>query len=103
MSDVNVIASASSSPSPWIESANQIGLLKRVDILEHFVVDGHMMVLQLCTACPRTRGLCAGTAGAGFFSTKKDARSIGEEKKEGNNNNNNNKKKLTGKTNMKKK
>ena len=56
--------------------------------------------LQLCTVRPRTRRVCAGTAGAGgdrvraggFVSRKKDARSIGEEKKEGENNNNNNNK-----------
>ena len=37
--------------------------------------------LQLDTARPRTRGLCAGTSG--FVSRKKGARSKGKEEKEG--------------------
>ena len=48
--------------------------------------------LQLGTARPRTRGLCAGigcVGGGGVVSRKKGARSMGEEKKEGKNNNNN--------------
>ena len=50
-------------------------------------------LLQLDTARPRTRGLCAGTRSppalgvAGFVSRKKGARSKGKEEKEGENNN----------------
>ena len=61
----------------------------------HYIPKHHFIIqLQLGTARPRTRGLCAGTGVAGeggVVSRKKGARSMGEEKKEGENNNNNNK------------